>query len=140
MDKKIISRGEAKAQGLKNYFTGRPCKHRHVAPRQVSNGGCRECGDARGKQWREENREYVRKRSRRNRADYYARNRVAVIAKTREYYEANKPMALRKMREYYVRKKLPEYAERRLKREIERLDDLQEIKDGLATPKKRSRG
>ena len=28
---KIISHAEAKAQGLKRYFTGKPCKHGHVA-------------------------------------------------------------------------------------------------------------
>ena len=39
----IISRKEAKAQGLKRYFTGKPCKHGHVAERIASNGKCLEC-------------------------------------------------------------------------------------------------
>jgi hypothetical protein len=39
----IISRAEAKAKGLKRYFTGKPCKHGHVAERQVSNATCVEC-------------------------------------------------------------------------------------------------
>lgn len=34
---------EARAAGLKQYFTGRPCKHGHVAPRQTSNGTCLVC-------------------------------------------------------------------------------------------------
>lgn len=40
---KIISRKEAKAAGLKRYFTRRPCKHGHVAERQVSDEHCVEC-------------------------------------------------------------------------------------------------
>jgi len=51
--------------------------------------------------------------------------------------EANKPIALHRMREYYIRKHLPEYAEHRLKREIERLDDWEEIRKGLVTPKRK---
>lgn len=40
---KVISRAEAKEQGLKNYFTGIECKNKHIAKRQVSNTGCIEC-------------------------------------------------------------------------------------------------
>lgn len=40
---KLISRAEAKAQGLKRYFTGEPCANGHVAERFVNNYGCREC-------------------------------------------------------------------------------------------------
>lgn len=39
----VISRTEAKAQGLKRYFTGKPCKHGHVAERFVSTCQCAEC-------------------------------------------------------------------------------------------------
>lgn len=42
----IISRKEAKEQGLKFYFTGEPCPHGHVAPRYVSSRGCTECANA----------------------------------------------------------------------------------------------
>ena len=33
----------AKAAGRARYFTGKPCKHGHVAERFVSNGGCITC-------------------------------------------------------------------------------------------------
>lgn len=46
-----ISRAEAKAQGLSRYFTGIPCKHGHIAPRNMSNGGCSECVDAKAAVW-----------------------------------------------------------------------------------------
>lgn len=39
----IITRAEAKAAGLKRYFTGFPCKYGHVAERATVNGLCHEC-------------------------------------------------------------------------------------------------
>ena len=40
---KIITRAEAKAQGLKGYFTGRPCIYGHIDVRRTFDGRCREC-------------------------------------------------------------------------------------------------
>ncbi len=41
---KVISRQEAIKQGLKHYFTGKPCKRNgHLSIRLVSNKGCYEC-------------------------------------------------------------------------------------------------
>lgn len=40
---KIISRKEAKALGLKRYFTGMPCKNGHVAERYMQPSNCVEC-------------------------------------------------------------------------------------------------
>lgn len=39
----IISKQDAKAQGLKRYFTGKPCKRGHVSQRYASTGQCVEC-------------------------------------------------------------------------------------------------
>jgi hypothetical protein len=39
----IISRDEARALGLKRFFTGKPCRRGHIAERSVSGGTCREC-------------------------------------------------------------------------------------------------
>jgi hypothetical protein len=39
----IISRKEAKEQGLKFYFTGKPCKHNHVVERHTVDGSCFVC-------------------------------------------------------------------------------------------------
>lgn len=36
------TRAEAKAAGAAHYFTGKPCKHGHVAPRKIK-GACVEC-------------------------------------------------------------------------------------------------
>jgi hypothetical protein len=53
----FIGRAQAKAQGLKWYFTGTPCKHGHISEKQTANGGCRTCGSlknaAKCKRWYE---------------------------------------------------------------------------------------
>ena len=66
----FISRAQAKAQGIKLYFTGVPCKHGHVDVRQVSNQRCRTCG-------------YERQRA------AYAANPKKEIDRIRKYQIAN---------------------------------------------------
>lgn len=39
----IMLRAEAKSLGFKRYYTGKPCKHGHVALREVANGTCVTC-------------------------------------------------------------------------------------------------
>lgn len=39
----LISREDAKALGLKRFFTGVPCKNNHIAERYVSSGNCVTC-------------------------------------------------------------------------------------------------
>jgi hypothetical protein len=39
----IISRKEAFKQGLKTYYTGKPCKWGHIARRYLQNGNCKTC-------------------------------------------------------------------------------------------------
>ena len=48
----IISRDEARALGLKRFFTGKPCKRGHIAEHYVRGGACRECALANAReQW-----------------------------------------------------------------------------------------
>jgi len=42
----VISRAEARARGLKRYFTGVPCKHGHIAERFVTGSRCIACHNA----------------------------------------------------------------------------------------------
>lgn len=51
----IISRAEAKAAGLKRYFTGVPCKYGHVCDRNVASWGCVKCRVAGNQQWHKDN-------------------------------------------------------------------------------------
>ena len=42
-DAPLVSREQAKAEGLKRYFDGKPCFHGHIAPRLVSTNICVVC-------------------------------------------------------------------------------------------------
>lgn len=41
----VVTRAEAKAAGLKRYFSGRACKHGHLYERQTVNGTCLICSE-----------------------------------------------------------------------------------------------
>jgi 5-methylcytosine-specific restriction endonuclease McrA len=47
MAEEIITRAEARAKGLKRYFSGEPCGNGHIAERFVCNSMCCECGKLR---------------------------------------------------------------------------------------------
>lgn len=57
---KTITRKEAKFQGLKRYFTNKPCKYNHIAERFVSSGRCSKCDEELQKtqEYRAKRREY----------------------------------------------------------------------------------
>lgn len=56
---KIISRAEARSQGSSRYFTGKPCRHNHIAERLVSNGHCCDCKKLECRTWRSQNAELI---------------------------------------------------------------------------------
>jgi 5-methylcytosine-specific restriction endonuclease McrA len=64
---KIVTRAEAKAAGLKRYYTGKPCKRGHMTERLTSNLTCVECaceaGVAHQQKWYAANRTYAAKRN-----------------------------------------------------------------------------
>lgn len=53
----VIKWTDAKAQGLKYYFTGYPCKNGHVDKRDVSDRGCYTCKLAKAALWKHKNPE-----------------------------------------------------------------------------------
>ncbi len=55
MADKILSRAEARYNGLKRYFTGKPCLRHHIAERQTSDGNCIVCRDLKVRKWDAEN-------------------------------------------------------------------------------------
>jgi hypothetical protein len=105
----IITRKQAKEQGLKTYFTGKPCPRGEIAPRYTSNGGCscRACTDyrnnstveikqrwyqenkavhqAKGKAWRENNAELKKEQDR----AYYQANKEKVKERAVAWARAN---------------------------------------------------
>jgi 5-methylcytosine-specific restriction endonuclease McrA len=80
MADEIIPRADAKAQGLKRYFTGEPCKNGHIAERSVSQGTCVACVLEKGRRWVALNPERARKRDRKWKAD----NRELRLARQRK--------------------------------------------------------
>lgn len=56
----IVTLDDARAAGLKRYFTGKPCKRGHISERQVSNLTCMKCADEQHSAWRAENPEINR--------------------------------------------------------------------------------
>lgn len=53
----VLSRSEAIAKGQTHYFTGKPCKHGHIARRTVLKSTCTLCALRTGKKWLQENRD-----------------------------------------------------------------------------------
>lgn len=63
----IISRADAKTQGLKRYFIGQ-CVNGHISERLVSNGQCLACARERKRSWRASSAEATRRVARAYRA------------------------------------------------------------------------
>jgi hypothetical protein len=78
----IISRKEAKEKGIKNYFTGKPCKRGHVNYRLVSNHKCCGCVKEENKN-RHESSWYAKYRK-----DYYKKNREHIRNQDKKHYSA----------------------------------------------------
>lgn len=89
----IISRKDAKARGLKRYFTGNPCPKGHVCGRFVSNCACVECGLIRSIIWDNSHREHIKEYD----AKRYAKNPEKGKAYSRNYKAINREQ----VREYF---------------------------------------
>lgn len=56
---KLISKEEAVIEGVKKYFTGKPCRHGHLTFRYVSCDDCCECSRLSRKKYTDKNRDAV---------------------------------------------------------------------------------
>ena len=81
----IITKAEAKAQGLKRYFTGKECKRGHVSERTL-NGDCISCVTLRSKKHNEDNKVYIAFRQK----NYNEDNKESITLRQKKYYEDNK--------------------------------------------------
>ena len=97
----IVTRKEAKALGLVRYFSGKPCKHGHVAERVTSGGTCCEC--QRTPEAKQRDRERVR-----------ARDSEASSQRYRTWRLENPEKAREKLRSW--RERNPEHAKQTNKR------------------------
>lgn len=115
----VISREAAKAQGLKRYFTGEPCRNGHVAERYVCDTRCVECEREQKRKRRAANpawfQEYYAgnaERKRRQSRERRAANPDRLRERAREYYAANRERRCELQRKYYAAnaRKAREYA------------------------------
>lgn len=132
-DRPIIKRAAAQASGLKRYFTGKPCKHGHVAERQVSDKQCLDCkraykqspegkavseawmrawrernpekNKATRRVWYEKNAERVRAKGRSYRRAWYAKNQLKAKASVAEYRRLNRDSVRAALRNNKARRK-----------------------------------
>lgn len=79
MEQIIITRGQAIEQGLKRYFTGKPCPKGHIVERIVNGCLCSKCVNENSKLWKSKNPEACRKHARTT----YAKNRVELNEKSK---------------------------------------------------------
>jgi 5-methylcytosine-specific restriction endonuclease McrA len=112
---KIISRAEAKALGLKRYFTGIPCKNGHVAEWMTSNYTCMECNKQKHKARYHKDVETSRAKWR----DYVSKNTEKVLANNRASRERNRESVLAGKKAYYERVKLdPDWQKREAEKRL----------------------
>jgi 5-methylcytosine-specific restriction endonuclease McrA len=116
----IVSRNDAKAAGLKYYFTGKPCQRGHIDQRFVSSFQCLTCGrdvaretyrgldDNTRKRIYQRKKEYIRQwvathRDRKAASDYAARNKLKALKPDyfRDHYAQNKERRRREASEWY---------------------------------------
>lgn len=110
-----ITRSEAKAVDQSWYFTGKPCKHNHIAKRWTTDGTCAECKSLRNKQWwsknKERGRELIYSWRRDNLEKHCAMVRVA--AKNWNQLNKGKRNAITANRRASLKKATPAWANRK---------------------------
>jgi 5-methylcytosine-specific restriction endonuclease McrA len=112
-----INRKEAKARGLKFYYTGEICKHGHIEKRRVDNGSCLQCMS----QYYARNVTQERKR----RADYCIKNEEEVRRYNANYYAQNLQRIQSNQAEYY-RKNAKEICERISSYRVENANEVRQ--------------
>lgn len=104
------NRRDAKLNGDKFYFTGKPCVNGHIDKRQTSNGCCYTCSKEKSSNYSKNNRDKINQRklinyhsdvekSRSKNRDYYRRNSVLVNKNNKKYFDKNRS----KLNEYKLK-------------------------------------
>ncbi len=81
----VISKPQARAAGLRHYFTGKPCPQGHASKRFVANGQCSDCNTERHRSYVQRNKESIRKKY----LAYCEANAEQIRAKDRRYRAEN---------------------------------------------------
>ena len=110
MDNKVILRSVAISQGLPYYFTGRPCKHGHIAKRFAVCGKCHECHEekrktdhykAKTKERLVKNADKIRVQQSENMRKWRAENKERDLENGRRYKEKNREKIRARQKELY---------------------------------------
>lgn len=109
MTELIISRKEATAQDLKFYFTGKVCKHGHIAERHTRTRDCKICLTKRcmshNKKWQEANPDIYKERCRKKHKLYKERYGEQIRARQKLYRQEHKEdLRLREQLKYKLNK------------------------------------
>lgn len=95
-----VTRSEAKALGAPQYFTGKPCKQGHLAPKFTCSGSCTECLSGRRREymreWAQKNPEAKKERA----AAWYEKNRDEIIERVRTNYYKDVDKSRQRARDY----------------------------------------
>jgi 5-methylcytosine-specific restriction endonuclease McrA len=101
----LLERDDARDRGLLRYFTGKACKHGHIAERHVSTGICLECGAMHQRLRWKLNPEHMRAKERSRIAADLAGNRERVKAWRKANPEKRRAAARRHNKKHAARKK-----------------------------------
>ena len=123
----IVIYEAAKKQGLKRYFTGKPCIKGHLSERIVNTRRCAECARLNRKKNYDENKErnelYRRKYLTENKEDLYAKgvvyrkkNKDIRAAKNKAYREKNKHKIALKDKQYRIKNPYKDFIRKTLRR------------------------
>lgn len=89
-----MDKESAKRLGMKHYYTGKPCKHGHLAGRLVSDGRCVECCAIKRAKMLEKRGAAIKEYQAEYRAKYYSENKERCIALSSAWKKANKDAVL----------------------------------------------
>ena len=105
---KIISRKQAQHEGLKYYFSGKPCNEGHISLRRVSNYTCLECEKINEQKYQpirrklnQKYRETHKEKVKQAQSLWIEKNRDALRAQQKEYRQQNPEKIRENSRRYY---------------------------------------
>lgn len=110
------SRKDANKQGLKYYFTGKPCKHGHVSKRHAHNSVCVECSSLNSKRWSKINNARCAKNMREWRRKNPEKEKINSDRANRAHYERHRDKVLEAGRLYYLKNREKRSAYERARR------------------------
>ncbi|MCP4802279.1 MAG: hypothetical protein GY891_05390 [Bacteroidetes bacterium] len=85
-----ISRKEARNNGLRHYFTGKPCKHGHIDKRYTNNSKCCKCVSLLSSSYYNENIERMRPEKLKYQRENYSKLKESKSSYSKKRYKENK--------------------------------------------------